>query len=147
MSAPLSSSPHPLVQSARPNSDLNGMTLHRTVSKSACQTAGPSETIYTGDILHGIQVITHLSLSDVPPNAVTRYYLRTSSVNSGLDIHLPVWVARGPASTLETGKKLSLSSGVHGDEQNGVRVVQRILEELEAGDCSKLNGTGSSPCL
>ncbi len=120
------------------------MSLHSSLSKAACPVTGPSETLFTGDILHGIKVITHLSLSDVPPEAVTRYFLRTSSVNSGLDIHLPVWVARGPASTLQSGKKLSLSSGVHGDEQNGVRVVQRILEELEAGDCSKLNGTGPS---
>jgi hypothetical protein len=100
-----------------------------------------SETNFTGDILHGAQVITHLSLDDVPSNAVTRYYLRVPSVNGGWDMHLPIFVARGPPETLKTGKKLSLSASIHGDELNPVRVVQRVLETIQ-GRCHELNGTG-----
>lgn len=123
------------------------MALESALKSSPLLAKNCSQTVFTGDILNGIKVISQLSLSDVPHCAVTRYYLRTSAVNGGLDIHLPVWVARGPAHTLETGKKLSLSSGVHGDEHNSIRVLQRVLKELEMQDCSQLNGTGSSPRL
>ncbi|RYP51501.1 hypothetical protein DL768_003185 [Monosporascus sp. mg162] len=98
-------------------------------------------TQFTGDILHGAPVITHLSLEDVPESAVTRYYLRVPSVSGGWDMHLPVFVARGPADTLRTGKKLSVSASIHGDELNPVRVTQRLLELLEGLDCRTLNGT------
>lgn len=121
------------------------MVLRSSTARPSKRRPSSAETIFTGDVLHGIQVISHLSLSSVPPNGVTRYYLRTPAVNGGLDIHLPIWVARGPPDTLQTGKTLSLSSGVHGDEHNSIRVVQRILKELEASDCSQLNGTGSCP--
>ena len=50
-------------------------------------------------------------------------------------------VARGTPESLETGKKLSLSAAIHGDELNPVRVVQRIFEQLE-GQVATLNGTG-----
>lgn len=100
-----------------------------------------SATNFTGDILHGIPIITHLTLDDVPSSALTRYYLRVPSVSGGWDMHLPLFVARGPASTLYTGKKLSVSASIHGDELNPVRVAQRLLETLQQIDCRSLNGT------
>ncbi len=100
-----------------------------------------AQTQFTGDILHGVPVITHLSLEDVPAESVTRYYLRVPSVSGGWDLHLPVFVARGPADTLRTGKKLSVSGSIHGDELSPVRTVQRLRELLEGLDCQALNGT------
>jgi predicted deacylase len=100
-----------------------------------------AETIFTGDVLHGAPVITELSLEDVPHSAVTRYYLRVPSVSGGWDMHLPLFVARGAPETLHTGKKLSVSASVHGDELNPVRVTQRLLEILEGTSCGDLNGT------
>ncbi|KAF2836335.1 hypothetical protein M501DRAFT_939837 [Patellaria atrata CBS 101060] len=99
-----------------------------------------AQTNLTGDILHGVPVINYLSLEDVPSNAVTRYYLRVPSVNGGWDVHLPVFVARGAPETLSTGKKLSVSASIHGDELNGVRVTQRLFEKLEH-EIDSLNGT------
>ena len=100
-----------------------------------------AQTNFTGDVLQGAEVISYLDLNDVPSNAVTRYYLRVGELNGGLPLHLPVFVARGPPETLATGKRLSLSAAIHGDELNGVRVVQRVFERLER-EVGTLNGTG-----
>lgn len=98
-------------------------------------------TSLTGDILNGIPVISYLNISDVPARSVSRYYLRVGEINGGHPLHIPVFVARGTPESLETGKKLSLSAAIHGDELNGIRVVQRIFAQLE-GQVASLNGTG-----
>ncbi|KAF2827933.1 hypothetical protein CC86DRAFT_320377 [Ophiobolus disseminans] len=95
---------------------------------------------FTGDVLNGVRVIHDLNLADVPPRSVQKYYLRVGELNGGHPVHIPVMVARGTPESLETGKKLSLSAAIHGDELNPVRVVQRIFEQLE-GQVATLNGT------
>jgi len=97
----------------------------------------------TGDVLNGVPVISALNISAVPARKVSRYYLRVGELNGGHPVHIPVFVARGTPESLESGKKLSLSAAIHGDELNGVRVMQRILEQLE-GQVSTLNGTGEA---
>lgn len=96
---------------------------------------------FTGDILNGVPVIHDLDLARVPARSVTKYYLRAGEVNGGHPVHIPVLVARGTPESLETGKKLSLSATVHGDELNPVRVVQRVFDELRES-VGTLNGTG-----
>ena len=101
-------------------------------------------TNFTGDVLNGVPVISYLDLADVPSQSVSRYYLRVGELNGGLPLHIPVFVARGTPDSLKSGKKLSLSAAIHGDELNGVRVVQRIFAQLE-GQVASLNGTGRFP--
>ena len=96
---------------------------------------------FTGDVLNGVPVIHDLNLADVPAQKVSKYYLRVGEINGGHPVHIPVMVARGTPESLETGKKLSISAAIHGDELNPVRVVQRIFEQLE-GEVATLNGTG-----
>lgn len=95
---------------------------------------------FTGDVLNGVPVIRDLNLADVPAQSVTKYYLRVGELNGGHPVHIPVMVARGTQESLTTGKKLSLSASIHGDELNPVRVVQRIFEQLK-GQVETLNGT------
>ncbi|EON61136.1 hypothetical protein W97_00347 [Coniosporium apollinis CBS 100218] len=116
------------------------MKLSRQSLAAALVGLASAQTNFTGDVLQGAQVVSFLDLADVPSNAVTRYYLRVGELNGGLPLHLPVFVARGPPETLATGKKLSLSAAIHGDELNGVRVVQRVFEGLESV-VGTLNGT------
>lgn len=100
------------------------------------------KTQFNGDIVQGIPVITKLELSDVPVNSITRYYFLAGEAQGNIKYHVPVFVARGTAESLETGRRLSLSSTVHGDEYNGVRVVQKVFASLEEDvKCGKLNGT------
>lgn len=101
---------------------------------------------FTGDVLNGYRVIHDLNLADVPPRSVQKYYLRVGELNGGHPVHIPVMVARGTPESLNTGKKLSLSAAIHGDELNPVRVVQRIFEQLE-GQVATLNGTGKQRCV
>ncbi|PSK53983.1 hypothetical protein B9Z65_7789 [Elsinoe australis] len=95
---------------------------------------------FTGDIVQGNRVITQLNLPDVPSNAVTRYWLEVPELAGGLRYYVPVVVARGPPESLENGQTLSLSSTIHGDELNGVRIAQRVIGLLEDG-VDQLNGT------
>lgn len=117
------------------------MRLPAPLFSLALLTATTSATNFTGDVLNGVPVISHLDISEVPSRRVSRYYLRVGEINGGLPLHIPVFVARGTPESLKSGKKLSLSAAIHGDELNGVRVVQRIFEQLE-GQVGQLNGTG-----
>lgn len=96
---------------------------------------------FTGDVLNGVRVIHDLNLANIPARTVSRYYLRVGELNGGHPVHIPIMVARGTPESLKSGKKLSLSAAIHGDELNGVRVVQRIFKQLE-DQVSTLNGTG-----
>ena len=99
-------------------------------------------THFNGDIVDGIPVITKLDLRDVPINRITRYYFLAGEAQGNIKYHIPVFVARGTAESLESGRRLSLSSTVHGDEYNGVRVVQKVFASLENDvKDGKLNGT------
>lgn len=111
------------------------------IAATAVFAGGVSAVNFTGDVLNGVPVIHDLNLADVPPQTVSRYYLRAGEINGGHPVHMPVMVARGTPESLETGKKLSLSAAIHGDELNPVRVVQRVFEQLE-DQVATLNGTG-----
>ena len=101
-----------------------------------------AQTIFTGDVINGYPVITSLDLSDVPANAVTRYWLHAATSQGRLMYYLPVFVARGSNDSLTSGRKLSLSTSIHGDELNGIRVVQRVFATLtEAVAGGDFNGT------
>lgn len=117
------------------------MQLLASVAIAAVFASSVSAANLTGDVLNGVPVIHDLNLADVPAQKVSRYYLRVGELNGGHPVHIPVMVARGTRESLETGKKLSLSAAIHGDELNPVRVVQRVFEQLE-DQVATLNGTG-----
>jgi hypothetical protein len=95
----------------------------------------------TGDVLNGVPVIHDLDVTALPPQTISKFYLRVGELNGGLPVHIPVMVARGTKESLETGTKLSLSAAIHGDELNPVRVVQRVFAQLK-DTVDTLNGTG-----
>jgi predicted deacylase len=117
-----------------------------TLVASLLLTTGPSsslaKTIFTGDRIDGDDVITKLDISDVPTNSITRYRFRAAEAQGPFYYDLPIFVARGSADSLHTGRKLSLSSTVHGDELSGIRVVQRVFADLKSEvEGGKFNGT------
>ena len=113
-----------------------GATLSTLIAATAAKTA------YTGDILHGYPVISALDVGDVPPNTISRYWISAAQAQGGLDYFLPVFVARGTNESLETGRRLSLSASIHGDELNGIPVVQRVFAQLnETVASGDFNGT------
>lgn len=119
------------------------MQLIPTIAAAtAVLTGSVSAVNFTGDVVNGVPVISGLDLADVPPQTVSKYYMQAGELNGGHPVHIPIMVARGTPESLETGKKLSLSASIHGDELNPVRVVQRIFEQLQ-DQVATLNGTGT----
>ena len=99
-----------------------------------------AQTNFTGDIVSTYPVITSLDLDDVPSNAVSRYWLYTGTSQGMINYFLPVFVARGESSS--EGRTLALSASIHGDELNGIPVVQRVFASLNESVASgDFNGT------
>ena len=110
-----------------------------TFSAMAVQAA----TVYTGDKIDGVAVISQLDISDLAPGKTHRFFFQGSTDGIGQAQYVPVIVAKGS----KDGKKLVLNSGNHGDEISGVRAVQVAMANI---DPTKLSGTvigitGSNP--
>ncbi|PVU92034.1 hypothetical protein BB559_003863 [Furculomyces boomerangus] len=103
------------------------------LSAALFATLANAATVYTGDILSGHKVISNLDVTDIPANAVTKLWLRVTKDVVGQSYHVPIIVARGPTD----GNRLLLNSALHGEELNGIRVVQRFFADI---DVSKLKG-------
>jgi len=79
---------------------------------------------------------TILSLGEVEqaPGTVRRYWLRIISDGLGEPVRLPILIAKGR----EEGPTLGVTAAVHGNELNGIRVIQRLFSDL---DVAELKGT------
>lgn len=80
------------------------------------------------------EVIDFLKIEDTPRGTIKRYWLNLVADGLGMPIYLPVIVARGQVD----GKVLGLTAAVHGNELNGIPVIQRLFADLEVGE---LKGT------
>ncbi|MGQ9872145.1 hypothetical protein [Leptodesmis sp.] len=84
-------------------------------------------TIYTGDIIQGVPVISQLHTQDLEPGRLHRFFFQGVQMGTGQHWYVPVVVAKGVAD----GKRIALIAGVHGDELNPVRTVQQIMASLD----------------
>ncbi|KAK5103143.1 hypothetical protein LTS08_003947 [Lithohypha guttulata] len=101
-----------------------------------------AQTNFTGDTLQGYPIIEYLDLADVPANTISRFWISAAEAQGGLPYFLPIFVARGSAGSLESGRRLSLSASIHGDELNGIPVVQRVFAALrDVVSSGNFNGT------
>lgn len=81
-----------------------------------------------------IKVINELILEDVPRNSISRYWLELVEDGMGVPIKIPVIVAKGD----KVGKVVGMTAAVHGNELNGIPVIQRLFKEI---DIAELQGT------
>lgn len=88
-------------------------------------------TNYTGDIVQGIPVINQLNINDLKPG-IHRFMFQGAEMNIGQNWFVPIFVAKGTTA----GKSFLLNTGVHGDELNGARVIQKLFAELEVAQLS-----------
>ena len=77
--------------------------------------------------LAGAPVVKRIVVDDVAPGTEQRFWLEAGATPLGQAHHVPVVVVRGQTA----GPRLWLSAAVHGDELNGVRTVQRLVEEID----------------
>jgi uncharacterized protein len=78
--------------------------------------------------------IDQLDLKAAPAGQTSRYWLRLVRDGLGLPVHIPVIVARGR----EEGPVVGITAAVHGNELNGIPVIQRLFREI---DGQQLRGT------
>ena len=80
------------------------------------------------------KVIEAFKLEDTPPKSIRYYWLPLVSNGLGNPISIPIMVARGK----EDFPILGLTAAVHGNELNGIPVIQRLFNEIEV---EELKGT------
>ncbi len=79
-------------------------------------------------------VIHELSLKELPKGCISRYWLQIVTDGMGVPVRVPVLLARGK----KDGKVLGLTAAVHGNELNGIPVIQRLFKEI---NIEELSGT------
>lgn len=78
------------------------------------------------EIGKNIPVIKELKVNRSSKGGISHYWLQIATDGMGLPIHIPIIVARG----LYEGKVLGLTAAVHGNELNGIPVIQRLFKEI-----------------
>jgi len=81
-----------------------------------------------------VPTIKALNVDKVPKGTISRYWLNLVTDGMGQPVQVPIIVARGH----QDGKVLGLTAAVHGNELNGIPVIQRIFKEI---DINELKGT------
>lgn len=93
-----------------------------------------SATVYTGDTIEGKKVVSTLNVSDLEPGRKHHLYFRGVQMPTGLHCYASVTVAKGA----RPGKRVVLTSGVHGDEMSSIHTVQTVMNQL---DPAQMSGT------
>ena len=91
-------------------------------------------TITSANGYNGLPIVLQFDLDATPPGTVRHYWLRLAADGMGSPLCVPLMVARGAAD----GPVLGLTAAIHGDELNGISVIQRLFADI---DVSELKGT------
>jgi len=87
----------------------------------------PGGTVYTGDVVQEKPVVSVLGVDDLEPGRLHRLYFRGVEGPSGQPWLVSVAVLQGA----KPGKRVTLVSGVHGDEMSSIHAVQTIMNGLD----------------
>ena len=91
---------------------------------SAPATPAKISTVYTGDVINGKKVVSSLSTDDLEPGRKHLLYFQGVQMSTGQYWYVSVIVAKGA----RPGKRITLTSGVHGDEMSSVHTVQVTIQ-------------------
>lgn len=80
------------------------------------------------------EIIESLSPDLVPPGTIKHFWLHLINDGLGVPVYIPVIIAKGK----EEGPVVGLTAAVHGNELNGIPVIQRLFTEI---DIKQLRGT------
>lgn len=81
-----------------------------------------------------VPMIREFDIKDTPKQSIRHYWLKIISDGLGSPICIPLIVARGK----EDFPLLGLTAALHGNELNGISVIQRLFTEIDVKD---LKGT------
>jgi uncharacterized protein len=98
--------------------------------------AGPTQgalrgTTYTGDVIAGKRVISALDVNELEAGKHL-FYFQGVQMPTGQYWYVSVIVVKGT----KTGKRVTLVSGVHGDEMSPVLTVQNVMHQLDPAEMS-----------
>lgn len=101
---------------------------------TAVPAVGPvaSGTAYTGEVIQGKQVVSTLDVEDLEPGKKHRLYFQGVQMPTGQHWYVSVIVAKGA----RPGKRITLTSGVHGDEMSSIHTVQSVMDQLDPAEMS-----------
>ena len=99
---------------------------------SAPATPAKIGTVYTGDVINGKKVVSYLDTADLEPGKKHLLYFQGVQMSTGQYWYVSVIVAKGA----KPGKRVTLSSGVHGDEMSSVHTVQTVMGRSNASEMS-----------
>lgn len=89
-------------------------------------------TVYTGDVINGKKVVSSLNTADLEPGKKHLLYFQGVQMSTGQYWYVSVIVAKGA----KPGKRITLTSGVHGDEMSSVHTVQTVMSQLNPTEMS-----------
>ena len=89
-------------------------------------------TVYTGDVINGKEVVSSLNTNDLEPGKKHLLYFQGVQMSTGQHWYVSVIVAKGA----KPGKRITLTSGVHGDEMSSVHTVQTVMGQLNPAEMS-----------
>ena len=81
-----------------------------------------------------IEVIKEINLESIPSNQIKKYWLQLSEDGLSQPISIPVIIAKGN----DNGPVLGLLAAIHGNELNGIKVLQEVFKNI---DIQNLKGT------
>jgi len=105
-----------------------------TQTAAPAATGKPQGTVYTGEVIQGKKVVSALDVNDLEPGRKHLLYFEGVQTRTGQEWHVSVTVARGA----KPGKRVVLTSGVHGDEMSSVHAVMTVMNQL---DPAQMSGT------
>jgi predicted deacylase len=111
----------------------NAIPAAAQTSSSTDATAGKG-TVYTGETIQGKKVVSALDVNDLEPGRRHHLYFQGVQMRTGEHWYVSVIVARGA----KPGKRVVLTSGVHGDEMSSVHTVMTVMNQL---DPAQMSGT------
>jgi len=80
-----------------------------------------------------IKTVSEFSIDDCPKGSIKHLWLEIITDGFGSPICIPIIIARGN----KPGPTLGITAAVHGNELNGISVIQRLFNEIEIDE---LNG-------
>jgi predicted deacylase len=83
---------------------------------------------------YDIPVVVKLDVRSFKSNSKEYFWMRLASDGLGNPIHIPIIVAKGK----KDGPVLGITAALHGNEINGIQVIQRLMDEI---DTVELSGT------
>jgi len=94
----------------------------------------PKGMVSTGDVIQGKKVIRALDVNTLERGKKHAFYFEGVQMPTGQHWYVSVMVAVGT----KPGKRIALTSGVHGDEISPVHMIQTVMSKL---DPAQMSGT------